>query len=273
MQVYGSASAYGYAGRDAYAQKTESLGNQFHAMQNNMAGKAKKGNAPGAAGNKTMQLVEQLNKHKENITKQKNELVERTLEQGADLEQIEEALEYYDEQILRIDEEVSNLLADQAKVQAEQLGRKEEEKDKASAQNAEEDELGGGQLAALAAKMERGGVLMRTQHGIENGANVRTSQLKKDDLGMEYRQSKAKIRKAQGKDVSNAEKQFMRQTRAQYKAEMRQVQKEAQEAMAEVAELAGETLSEVNEELKNGHTRPATATQEEQAQERREAAE
>ncbi len=64
-------------------------------------------------------LIESLNKQKEKIIENKNELIARTLEKGCSMDSIKDRLETFEEQIKGIDNQIAQITSEQLKQQAE----------------------------------------------------------------------------------------------------------------------------------------------------------
>lgn len=68
---------------------------------------------------KASSFIESLMKQKQNITEMKDKLVGKTLEKGGDMDSIKVQLEYFEEQLKNIDEQIAQTIAEQSKKQAE----------------------------------------------------------------------------------------------------------------------------------------------------------
>lgn len=79
-------------------------------------------------GAKKNSVFEQLAKQRENITKQKYDLIGRTLEKGGSMESIKGQLEVYDEQLKNLDIQMKQALMEQKEKKEENNGIKNEPK-------------------------------------------------------------------------------------------------------------------------------------------------
>lgn len=204
------------------------------------------------------QLIERLQAQKEAILEQKNALVEKTLDSGMTLEDIEEPLEAFDEQLLSLEEQLSDLMNQQAQVQ---LAKQEKEKPsplEASIPPETEEEQDArriGELSQLSVASEFSGIVMQAAQKVEGEANVRQDELESDKLGIDIRHSRLKIRRAEqmfeyGRAAdTSAETKYYSHARSTYSKQIREVEREATDRLDEITYLAASQNDEVQRSL------------------------
>ncbi len=222
---------------------------------------------------KLEQLMQHIEERKEALAEQKQLLVENTLARGGSLEDIEEPLKGFEEQMLALDEQLAEALSRQTQLMAEELHPKRGGEEKKAETDPRQDSPEGRifQLSHLASRMAVSETALKTSGEVKGASRIATAELKLDDLRVEtryYRRiAEEKIaglaRGESGGKPSPAEMQSMRAARRAYAKEMRQVERETAQEIARLDEMGAENLGEVQESL-----RPAPPEQEEPGEEK-----
>lgn len=129
---------------------------------------------------KAMNMMESLMKQKESINQRKHELIEKTLEHGGNMRGIQDQLDAYDESMKLIDEQISTLMEDTLKSQAEDP---DEEKQKMEDAPETEEEVQAEQLKghlSLATDLDSLKIVKSASDKAERGIKSKEAEIARD---------------------------------------------------------------------------------------------
>lgn len=129
---------------------------------------------------KAMSMMESMMKQKEAINQKKHELIEKTLESGGSLNQIQKQLEAFDESIEMIDEQISIMMEETLKDPEKEAepAQKAEEAAPKTAEDAQALQLSG--VAAIANSLESIKTVSSVKNRMEGRINVLKQQISQD---------------------------------------------------------------------------------------------
>ena len=222
-------------------------------------------NAPGALGaaNKLALLLQQLDERKEALLEQRGKLVENTLARGGSMEDIEEPLKGFDEQMLELNRLTEDAISRYTQLQAE--NRKPAEKEKATLTDettptedepAERIHL----LSGLSADLQNSKALVQTKGRVQSAAGVATAQLKNQELLLESRLSRLRVRQAGTAFGNNGsvrykesapESRYLSVGLRAYQKQLADIGREAKNQSTQLAKAASTNLQEVQQALES----------------------
>lgn len=129
---------------------------------------------------KAMSMMESMMKQKEAINQKKHELIEKTLESGGSMDQIQKQLDAFDESIEMIDEQISIMMEEtlQDPKKEEESAQKGEEAAPKTVEEAQVQQLSA--AAAIANSMESIKTVSSVKNRLEGRINVLKQQISQD---------------------------------------------------------------------------------------------
>lgn len=205
------------------------------------------------------QLIENLQKQREAVVEQKNQLVATTLENGGSLEDIEAPLDAFQEKLDSLDAMMAETLNAQMTAQAQQLAGNTEEKPAKEPETEEEAEAQNLQaLTGMAAGMEQAKAVQSTAATAAGKARSLKGNIAQD-RALIYDRENRRDENFQKAELSPAEKQMIRKYKAHANDKESQMKAFTKKA-AQLSGLSQDKLAEVNETANKG---PAVAKEKE----------
>ncbi|WDV44720.1 hypothetical protein PV797_14495 [Clostridiaceae bacterium M8S5] len=136
---------------------------------------------------KNKSKLDQLNKQRQSIIDNKNDLISKTLERGGDIREIKSQIESYDEQLKNIDDQIS-------KIQNHELNDKDKEKKGKKQQIGDKDNKIFNDIVKLDGLLTQNKSLMSVKNDIEGRAKVLEAEIKLDEMrGMTVKDKKSRL--------------------------------------------------------------------------------
>lgn len=142
---------------------------------------------------KMMNLIETLNKQKENIIENRNKLVTTTLENGGDLDNIKEQLKLYSKQLQDIDKQISDIQSQNAKAEIDKNKKdnKATEKNKNKYKTDTQVEIENlTNIANISEDVKSSQKITSLKNSTDNEVNIKKAELHMDQLQIDNLESK-----------------------------------------------------------------------------------